>query len=206
MKPYTDWAFTVDQIHNMYLTIVVLFLQLLCTFITTVCFSVFHWRCTCNATENFCGISSENFCGISSALDVSRVLRIVTRTRKWKTSPPWSFPFCWCRWMASPIFSWPCSIDGNCQCQRRIIRFMGIFDVTWPRCSCKNITIRVTTCSLSLNIFIQVAGSTRPLYVVRDTYVSLTNWHLAARLLERELEAQILQIGFCDNVSFYYFT
>ena len=71
---------------------------------------------------------------------------------------PWSFPFCWCRWT--------CSNDGNCQRQRHIILFMGIFDATWPRCSFENITICVTTCSLSLDILIQVAGSTRPLCVV----------------------------------------
>ncbi len=90
---------------------------------------------------------------------------------------------CWCRWMASPIFSWPFSNDGSCQRQQHIILFMGIFDVTWPRCSWKNITICGTTCSLSLNILIQVAGSTRPLCVVRYTHTSLTNWRLVARLL-----------------------
>ena len=71
---------------------------------------------------------------------------------------PWSFPFCWCRWTGSNV--------GNCQLQRHIILFMGIFDATWPRCSFENITICVTTCSLSLDILIQVAGSTRPLCVV----------------------------------------
>jgi len=131
----------------------------------------------------------------------------------------------------------------------------------------------VTTCSLSFNILIQVAGSTRPLCVVstnnttgirnfpllslkvcsrraalrartfrkrklnasdvsraeavivgrlkedlssalRDSHASLTNWRLAARLLERELETQInkvavrkslrlLFIGFGESVLYY---